>query len=104
MEGRSADRRRGAVVCTARTRAAGQLVYRLTFGVWHAGELVPVAKAYSGLTDAEIREVDAFIRKNTLERKGPVRIVSRSWCLNCTSRRCTRRRGIARAWRCGFRG
>ncbi len=46
-----------------------------TFGVWHAGELVPVAKAYSGLTDAEIRQVDAFIRKNTLERKGPVRIV-----------------------------
>jgi DNA ligase-1 len=46
-----------------------------TFGVWHAGELVPVAKAYSGLTDAEIREVDAFVRNNTLKRHGPVRIV-----------------------------
>jgi DNA ligase-1 len=46
-----------------------------TFGVWHAGELVPVAKAYSGLTDAEIRQVDAFIRRNTIERHGPVRIV-----------------------------
>jgi ATP-dependent DNA ligase len=46
-----------------------------TFGVWHQAELVPVAKAYSGLTDAEIREVDAFIRKNTIERRGPVRIV-----------------------------
>jgi DNA ligase 1 len=46
-----------------------------TFGVWHEGELVPVAKAYSGLTDAEIRQVDAFIRRNTLERHGPVRIV-----------------------------
>jgi DNA ligase-1 len=46
-----------------------------TFGVWDAGELVPVAKAYSGLTDAEIREVDAFVRKNTIERHGPVRIV-----------------------------
>jgi DNA ligase-1 len=46
-----------------------------TFGVWHAGDLVPVAKAYSGLTDAEIRLVDAFIRRNTLERHGPVRIV-----------------------------
>jgi DNA ligase-1 len=46
-----------------------------TFGVWHEGELVPVAKAYSGLTDAEIRQVDAFIRRNTLDRHGPVRIV-----------------------------
>lgn len=46
-----------------------------TFGVWQDGELVPVAKAYSGLTDAEIREVDAFIRRNTLSRFGPVRVV-----------------------------
>ncbi len=46
-----------------------------TFGLWHEGELVPFAKAYSGLTDAEIREVDAFIRRNTLERFGPVRTV-----------------------------
>ena len=46
-----------------------------TFGIWKAGELVPFAKAYSGLTDAEIREVDAFIRRNTLERFGPVRTV-----------------------------
>jgi DNA ligase-1 len=46
-----------------------------TFGVWDADELVPVAKAYSGLTDAEIREVDAFVRRNTIERHGPVRIV-----------------------------
>jgi DNA ligase-1 len=46
-----------------------------TFGVWHEGALVPVAKAYSGLTDAEIGEVDSFIRRNTLERFGPVRSV-----------------------------
>ena len=46
-----------------------------TFGLWSAGELVPFAKAYSGLSDAEIREVDAFIRANTLERFGPVRTV-----------------------------
>lgn len=39
------------------------------------GALVPFAKAYSGLTDAEIAEVDAFIRRNTLERFGPVRTV-----------------------------
>jgi DNA ligase-1 len=53
-----------------------------SFAVWDdnhpdGGErkLVPFAKAYSGLTDAEIREVDAFIRKNTLEKFGPVRTV-----------------------------
>jgi DNA ligase-1 len=37
--------------------------------------LVPFAKAYSGLTDAEIRQVDAVIRKTTLEKFGPVRTV-----------------------------
>ena len=46
-----------------------------TFALWKEDELVPFAKAYSGLTDAEIREVDAFIRRNTLERFGPVRTV-----------------------------
>ncbi|HEX4779103.1 MAG TPA: ATP-dependent DNA ligase [Usitatibacter sp.] len=46
-----------------------------TFGIWKDGDLVPFAKAYSGLTDEEIREVDAFIRRNTLERFGPVRTV-----------------------------
>ncbi len=46
-----------------------------TFGVWDGGELVPVAKAYSGLTDAEIRRVDAFVRRHTRERHGPVRVV-----------------------------
>ena len=46
-----------------------------TFGIWSDDELVPFAKAYSGLTDEEIREVDAFIRRNTLERFGPVRTV-----------------------------
>ena len=47
-----------------------------TFAVWHEGALVPFAKAYSGLADAEIREVDAFIRGNTIERFGPVRSVT----------------------------
>jgi DNA ligase 1 len=46
-----------------------------TFALWKGGELVPFAKAYSGLTDEEIKEVDAFIRRNTLERFGPVRTV-----------------------------
>jgi len=46
-----------------------------TFGVWDMRKLVPVAKAYSGLTDAEIREVDAFIRTHTIDKFGPVRVV-----------------------------
>ena len=46
-----------------------------TFGVWDNGELVPFAKAYSGLTDEEFRRVDHFVRRNTLERFGPVRSV-----------------------------
>ena len=46
-----------------------------TFGVWDGDQLVPFAKAYSGLTDAEIRQVDAFIRRNTVEKFGPVRTV-----------------------------
>jgi DNA ligase-1 len=46
-----------------------------TFGVWDGDQLVPFAKAYSGLTDAEIREVDTFIRRNTVEKFGPVRTV-----------------------------
>lgn len=46
-----------------------------TFAAWDDGTLVPFAKAYSGLTDSEIREVDRFIRQNTLEKFGPVRSV-----------------------------
>lgn len=46
-----------------------------TFGVWHDGRLVTIAKAYSGLTDEEIRRVDAFVRKHTIEKFGPVRTV-----------------------------
>ncbi len=46
-----------------------------TFGVWDNGQLVPVAKAYSGLSDDEIHQVDAFVRRNTLEKFGPVRTV-----------------------------
>ena len=46
-----------------------------TFGVWDEGQLVPVAKAYSGLSNAEIEEMDKWIRRHTLERHGPVRAV-----------------------------
>ncbi|MBS7780925.1 ATP-dependent DNA ligase [Acidovorax sp. CCYZU-2555] len=53
-----------------------------TFAVWNgaqddpARQLVPFAKAYSGLTDAEMRAVDAVIRKTTIETFGPVRSVT----------------------------
>jgi ATP-dependent DNA ligase len=46
-----------------------------TFGVWDNGELVPIAKAYSGLSNDEIAELDRWIRRHTRERFGPVRHV-----------------------------
>ena len=46
-----------------------------TFGLWDGDALVPVAKAYSGLDDAEILKLDRWIRANTIERFGPVRSV-----------------------------
>ncbi len=46
-----------------------------TFAVRDGDELVPFTKAYSGLTDAEFREITDWVRKNTLERFGPVRRV-----------------------------
>jgi len=46
-----------------------------TFAVRQGKSLVPFAKAYSGLSDDEIRQVDRFIQRNTLERFGPVRSV-----------------------------
>ncbi|HNC83591.1 MAG TPA: ATP-dependent DNA ligase [Nitrospira sp.] len=46
-----------------------------TFAVWAGESLITVAKAYSGLTDEEIRELDGWIRKHTRERFGPVRMV-----------------------------
>ena len=45
-----------------------------TLGVWHDGKLVTIAKAYSGLADAEIVEVDRIVRATTIEKHGPVRI------------------------------
>jgi DNA ligase 1 len=51
-----------------------------TFGVWTTGpggeELVPVGKAYFGFTDAELGEIDKFVRHNTVNRFGPVREVA----------------------------
>jgi DNA ligase-1 len=49
-----------------------------TFGVWRDGELVPIAKAYSGLNNAEITELDRWIRAHTLEKFGPNRAVEQT--------------------------
>lgn len=47
-----------------------------TFAVWDGDQLVPFTKAYSGLTDAEFRQITAWVRKNTLQKFGPVRQVT----------------------------
>jgi DNA ligase-1 len=46
-----------------------------TFAVWDEQTLVPFTKAYSGLTDKEFREITAWVRRNTIDRFGPVRSV-----------------------------
>jgi len=51
-----------------------------TFGVWREDEngdraLTPVGKAYFGFTDEELKQIDKFVRDNTVERFGPVRSV-----------------------------
>ena len=53
-----------------------------TFGCWDGdpdtgAELLPVGKAYTGFTDAELKRLDKFVRQNTLNRFGPVREVKR---------------------------
>ena len=47
-----------------------------TFGVWKGDILTPVGKAYFGFTDEELKELDKFVRENTIERFGPVRSVT----------------------------
>ncbi|NNE54188.1 MAG: ATP-dependent DNA ligase [Sulfitobacter sp.] len=47
-----------------------------TFAVWNGNDLVPFTKAYSGLTDAEFRKITHWVKRNTLQRFGPVRQVT----------------------------
>jgi DNA ligase-1 len=66
------------VVLIAAQRGHGRrasLFTDYTFGLWDNGQLVPVAKAYSGLSDEEILKVDLFVRQNTTGKFGPVRSV-----------------------------
>ena len=48
-----------------------------TFGLWDKGKLVPIGKAYFGFTDAELLELDKWIRNHTIQRFGPVREVEK---------------------------
>jgi len=64
-----------AVLLYARPAEREDRMADYTFGLWRRGRLVPVARIAEGLTGEEIRRIDAFIRRNTLERFGPVRSV-----------------------------
>jgi DNA ligase-1 len=48
-----------------------------TFGVWKGNEIVPIGKAYFGFTDEELRQLDKWVRNNTVASFGPVREVSK---------------------------
>ena len=81
-----------------------------TFGVWTKGEngdeLVPVGKAYFGFTDEELLQIDRFVRRNTIERFGPVREVThepdQGWCSRSPSKACNARPGTSPASPCAF--
>jgi DNA ligase-1 len=47
-----------------------------TFGVWKDQDVVPVGKAYFGFTDAELLELDRFVRRHTINRYGPIREIA----------------------------
>ncbi|RUT34603.1 cisplatin damage response ATP-dependent DNA ligase [Arsenicitalea aurantiaca] len=49
-----------------------------TFGVWKGNEIVPIGKAYFGFTDAELKQLDKWVRTHTLQAFGPVREVEKS--------------------------
>jgi DNA ligase-1 len=70
-----------------------------TFGVWRGDDLVPVGKAYFGFTDAELAELDRWVRAHTTNRFGPVREVEKALVLEIAFERLQRsprhRSGIA---------
>jgi DNA ligase 1 len=63
------------IYAQAGTGRRSNLFTDYTFGLWENGELVPFAKAYSGLNDSEIAELDRWIRTHTLNKFGPARAV-----------------------------
>lgn len=48
-----------------------------TFGLWHDDVLLPIGKAYSGFTDEELKQIDRWVRNNTIGRFGPVKEVAK---------------------------
>jgi DNA ligase 1 len=63
------------IYAQAGTGKRANLFTDYTFALWHSGELVSFAKAYSGLDNDEINELDKWIRRYTVEKFGPVRSV-----------------------------
>lgn len=64
------------IYAEAGTGRRANLYTSYTFAIWNeSGELVPIARAYSGLTDEEIKNLDRWIKRHTLEKFGPVRKV-----------------------------
>ncbi len=52
-----------------------------TFGVWKGNEIVPIGKAYFGFTDEELKQLDKWVRNNTVQAFGPVREVRKDLVL-----------------------
>ncbi len=75
VEDRPLHPRRRAGLRPVRSRPAGHSADRLHLRRLVGGELVPVAKAYSGLSDEEILTLDGWLRRHTLQKFGPVRAV-----------------------------
>jgi DNA ligase-1 len=103
MEGRPADDRRGDDLRAGRPSGRrATFIPTSPFAVWDGNELVPFTKAYSGLTDAEFGEITRWVRKNTLQRFGPVRQVAPSTSSRSPSRASRKAPATSRASRCAF--
>ncbi len=109
MEDRCDERGCRADLCATGTRPARSLYSDYTFAVWseppeHPDRvLVPFAKAYSGLTDAEMAQVDSIIRKTTRESFGPVRSVEPTLLFELGFEGISGAAAIKAASRCAFR-
>ncbi len=75
VENRSTYHRRSNDIRPKRCGRRSNLYTDYTFAVKDGDKLVPFTKAYSGLTDKEFAQVDNFVKRNSLEKFGPVRTV-----------------------------
>jgi DNA ligase 1 len=82
MEARAVQGRRGDDVRAGRHGKRSSFYSDDTFGVSRDGEngqeVVPIGKAYSGITDKELGQLDSYVRNHTVNRFGPVREVEHS--------------------------